>query len=218
MRVPFVGRGRYAGASRCPAAPLVLVLTLLVAAPGVAAAQEQHVRDESPVVRAARGDVGMFFKFAGLATMGADNPAPDVAGFIYHQVGVKFALSRRWMLPVFFGVGVNVHSPEGPAGKDVDWGMMLGTGFEYHFRIWRRISPFFGATVAFEFNDPRGSGNFRFATGLGPQLGIEFFWADRSSLTAFYEMQLRIVRLEDAYTDVSLRTAAGGGLILTFYF
>jgi hypothetical protein len=195
----------------------LVLCSLLAAAP--AGAQEHSVRDDSPVVRASRGDIGMFFKFAGLATLGVDNPAPDVAGFIYHQVGLKFALTRRWMLPVFFGVGVNVHSGDNATlGKDVDWGLMLGTGFEYHFRIWRRISPFVGATIGFEFNDPRGSGNFRFATALGPQLGVEFFWADRSSLTAYYEMQLRVVRLQDAYTDVSLRTAAGGGLILTFYF
>jgi hypothetical protein len=160
----------------------------------------------------------MFFSFGGLANMDAGSPSLDVAGFIFNQVGVKFALTQRWMLPVSFGLGLNVYEPDGPADRNVDWGMMLGVGFEYHFRIWRRISPFVGAGIGFEFNDPRDRDNLRFGASLGPRMGIEFYWADRASLSAHYEFRLQVVHMQESFTRVSLLTAAGGGLTLTFYF
>jgi len=196
----------------------LMVMSLLLCATPAAAQERTRAPDDSPVVRAGRGNIGMFFRFGGLATMGAESPSEDVAGFVFNQVGIKFALSERWMLPLHFGVGLNINDPSGTSGTNVDWGMMLGAAFEYHFRIWRRISPYVGAGLGLEFNDPRGGDNLRFAATMGPQMGIEFYWADHASLAAFYEFRLRILNQHDSYTQVSFQTAAGGGLTLTFYF
>jgi hypothetical protein len=199
----------------------LLLLSSLVLASAPAAAQDLHPVDSAPVVRAARGDIGMFFRFGGLANMTAAgaNSTQVTQNFLFSHAGVKFALTDRWMLPIYFGVGLNVGAQDSPGGTNVDWGMMFGGGFEYHFRIWRRISPFFGGTVGFEFNKPSGPNMLRFATSLGPQLGIEFFWADRASLAAYYQFIFSVVRAEaTATTSVAFLTAAGGGLMLTFYF
>ena len=197
---------------------LIVALLLCTAAP--VAADELQAPDSSPVVRAARGDIGMFFRFGGLANMTAAGASTTqvTQNFFFSDAGVKFALTDRWMLPVYFGVGLNVDATDN-AGTNANWGMRLGGGFEYHFRIWRRISPFVGALLGFEFNKPSGDHQLRFATSMGPQLGIEFFWADRASLAAYYQFTMSIVRSEAAATtSVSFLTAAGGGLMLAFYF
>jgi hypothetical protein len=198
-----------------------MVLSLLLLAPTPSAAQELvHKPDDSPVVRAAKGDIGMFFRFGGLASMLAGGAATTqlTQAFLFSEAGVKFALTDRWMLPIFFGLGLNVDSVDGGGQSATDFGLVVGGGFEYHFRMWRRISPFFGATMALSFTNPRSPDRFRFATSLGPELGIEFYWADRASLAAYYEVVISIARVQDTATQFAFQTAAGGGLMLTFYF
>ncbi len=196
----------------------LLASTILTAAPALAQRGHDRILDDSPVVRAARGDVGMFFAFSGLATMGIGSTDASVGTLLIQGVGIKWALTDRWMLPVTFGAGLRIHDPSGPIDSQNDWGLVAGIGFEYHFRVWRRISPYVGAGVELGFNDPSGPSNFRFATSLGPTLGVEFFWGDRVSLAAHYDMRIRVTWAEDAFTELSMATQAGGGLTLTFYF
>jgi hypothetical protein len=100
--------------------------------------------------------------------------------------------------------------------------MALGGGFEYHFRIWRRISPFLGASLGLYFEDPSGENNLRFGVDLGPNLGVEYYIADRLSLSAQYLLAIQILNAQSGQdisnTSFIFRTLAGGAMNLTYYF
>lgn len=187
--------------------------------------------DDMPVVRAAGGDIGMFFRFGGLSSMthlGVNNNSALIESVeaatyrtfhevLFHQAGIKFVFNERWMLPIFFGTGLYVVSP--PQGdSQTSWGMEMGASLEYHFRIWRRISPFVGGTLAFGFLDPSGDGNFAFTNALGPDLGVEYFWGDRVSLSAKYQFLIHMHYHDNQHTIFGLATQTGGSMTLTYYF
>ncbi len=195
------------------------------------------VDPEAPVVRAAAGNMGMYFRFGGLATLTASGNTRNVGPVAFTQVGLKFVLSESWMVPLYFSTGIRLDSTENPTNpsepdsdEETNWGLEVGSGFEYHFRIWRRISPFFGLNVGVGFEDPTGEDNLRFGVGLGPILGVEYYIADRVSLTAMYMVVIQIAHQEQAggmgpagpltnnVTTFSFSTMAGGALNLTYYF
>ncbi|MCC7384295.1 MAG: hypothetical protein IT384_20790 [Deltaproteobacteria bacterium] len=174
--------------------------------------------DEVPVVRAREGDWGMFFRFGGLSTLTASNNTRDLNGMLVTQVGMRAVLDDAWVVPFSFGSGVRSVNPEGLSDAAVDVGLDLGVGFEYHFRIWRRISPFVGLGLGFGLGDPEGRNNFVLGFGLGPSMGIEYYIADRVSLIAQYLLTFQVEVSPENYTGLSLNTLAGGAATLVFYF
>lgn len=174
--------------------------------------------DEDPVVRAQEGDWGMFFRFGGLSTLTASNNTRDLNGMLVTQVGMRAVINDAWVVPFSFGTGVRSVNPEGLSDAAVDVGLDLGVGFEYHFRIWRRISPFVGLGVGFGFGDPEGNNNLVLGFGLGPSMGIEYYIADRVSLIAQYLLTFQVEVSPENYTGLSLNTLAGGAATLVFYF
>lgn len=197
------------------------------------AAKTQDATDEdSPVVRPSgeEGNMGLFFRFGGLATMTAkgDSIATNSSA-INTQIGFKFVLSESMMIPIFFGTAIDVAKTEGEDGKN-NFSMDFGAGMEYHFRIWRRLSPFFGALLKFGFYDPTQEDNLIFRFHVGPLIGVEYFIADRVSLAAAYMLMFSVVHTQigsdSSSTDFDMTTKAGqdvaastgGDLTLTFYF
>jgi len=175
---------------------------------------------DSPVVRATGGNIGMYFQFGGLAALLHSNTPRNIGNvLIFERVGLKFAFSEKLMLPVWFGTGLRVNSPN-RADSSGTWGIDLGAGLEYHFRIWRRISPFIGGAFGINVADPSGSTNAHVGIGLGPVMGIEYYIGDRLSLTAQYMFVIGIEYQDapDAVTSFSFQTRAGGALNITYYF
>jgi hypothetical protein len=177
---------------------------------------------DGPVVRAEGGNIGMYFLFGGLAGLTHSNVDRNIGALVFNRVGVKFVFSEKWMLPIWFGTGLRVDSVDAP-GVDAttDWGIDLGAGFEYHFRIWRRISPFFGAGIGFDIQDETGSDNIRFGMGLGPTLGVEYYIGDRLSLSALYMFIIQLVYQDNpaaSTTTFGFSTLAGGAVTITYYF
>ena len=200
-----------------------LAATLLVLCATPALAQEPARAPDAPVVRAEGGNLGLFFRFGGLASLEATNNSRSVNGLILTQVGLKFVLSERLMIPVTFGTSLRNQST-GPADA-TDAGLDVGGGIEYHFRIWRRISPFIGGNLGVGFVNPTGDGNNIFGFGIGPVLGVEYYVADRVSLTAMYMFVIQIenqdngpLPVNESTTELTLQTLAGGALNLTIYF
>jgi len=200
-----------------------IALVMLTSDP--ASAQLGHPKpvDDAPVVRADRRDIGLFFRFGGLSTLSLNTDDQIRVGEqFFSHVGVKFAITDRWMLPVYFGTGLyTVDAQDRPS--TTDWGMEMGGGFEYHFRIWRRISPFVGAGVGLGFADPTGSENFVFSFTMGPSLGVEYYWGDRVSLTAQYTFIVQLLHANSPsasmeHSDFGFSTKTGGSMTLTYYF
>jgi hypothetical protein len=188
-----------------------------------------------PVVRAAAGDLGIAFRFGGLATLDASGNSRAVgqSAVVLTQVGLKVVLNERWMLPLYFGTGVRVNSVSasaytGASATTTDAGLDIGAGVEHHFRIWRRISPFAGASIGLTYSNPSGSSNDIIGFGAGAFLGIEYYIADRVSLAGQYMVAFQIAHqsgsssLSDtptaAATSFAFQTLAGGALTLTCYF
>jgi hypothetical protein len=178
----------------------------------------------NPVVRAATGDMGMTFRFGGLATMTATGNQHTIGPLVFSQVGWKFVLSETWQIPLYWGLGIHfVNTEVNDASNDAtNWGMALGGGIEYHFRIWRRISPFIGGLLGLSFEDPTGENNLKFGIDLGPNVGVEYYVGDRLSLTAQYLLAIQLGHEnkgpEASQTSFVFRTLAGGAMILTYYF
>lgn len=192
---------------------------------------------EDPVVRAAEGNMGMYFRFGGLATLVAEGNTRSIGPLAFSQIGLKFVLSEKWMVPLYFSTGIRLDSPDyDPDPNDdqspdtTNWGLEVGSGFEYHFRVWRRISPFLGVNVGLGFEDPTGETNLKIGVGMGPILGVEYYIADRVSLTAMYMVVIQIGYQEQPdmpgpsgptsndLTTFVFSTMAGGALNLTYYF
>lgn len=187
---------------------------------------ETHTREagtlaDGGVVRAEAGDFGMFFRFGGLGTLAATNNTRNVNALVITQVGLRMVLSEQLIIPMFLGLGLrSVDQPNMDA--NTDFGFDAGAGIEYHFRIWRRISPFVGASLGFGGSDPSGDNNGTWTIGLGPTAGVEYYVADRVSLTAQYLLTFQIDRsgtgADSHATGVSFQTLAGGAMNLSFYF
>ena len=172
-----------------------------------------------PVVRAVKDDWGMFFRFGGLASMTAGNNTRDVNNLLVTQVGMRAVVSDTVIVPFYFGTGLRVlTAANGSDQSATDVGMDAGVGFEYHFRVWRRISPFVGASIGVGFAEPTGDDNTVVGIGLGPSLGVEYYIADRVSLIAQYLLTFQLEIQPDRFTGVSLNTLSGGALNLVFYF
>ena len=209
---------------------LVAALSIFCAAPARAQQGRAKPLDDSPVVRAMGGDVGMLFRFGGLATMSAFNHERNVNNvLLITQAGVKFVLTDHWMLPVYFGTGLRVSDTSGTGVSHTDWGIDAGAGFEYHFRIWRRISPFVGTSLSLGLSDKDYSNNSVFSFGLGPSLGVEYYIGDRVSLAAQYQLMIMLDHNDGTDTTaVGLATQTGGAvgfaaqgggfMTLTYYF
>ncbi|MCB9647095.1 MAG: outer membrane beta-barrel protein [Deltaproteobacteria bacterium] len=184
-------------------------------------------RDE-PVVRAHEGDWGMTFRFGGLGTLFAtgNTRATDTQGgstnVLLTQVGLKKVIDETWMVPIYFGAGMRRRAVDSVGGVNIDsatdWGFDVGAAIEYHFRIWRRISPYVGFGFGLGYSNPAGDDNGRFGVGMGPILGVEYYVFDHVSLQASYMMNLQIERSFGDETNTLLATQAGGALNLTFYF
>jgi hypothetical protein len=214
------------------------------------------------VVRAKKGNMGMFFRFGGLGTMSAngnirfaDSSNTQLGVQFMHEIGWKFVFSESLHLPISFGLGVWIYDPsdincQGAPNNDAcaaqtTWAMNFGTGLEYHFRIWRRISPFIGGLINFGFRDPYNTTatdpppptNLIFTLTFGPTLGVEYYIGDRVSLAAQYFFLIGIQMQNDVRTITSIKTTSefnqppqppaaatsiaysqGGALVLTFYF
>ena len=188
--------------------------------PALPTTRAKPANPEMPVVRATGKNMGMFFRFAGLGTMGVSGESNPAAAVLMNDVGIKFVFSETLMLPIFFGMGLNLNTPsEGDSSSN--WAMDLGAGIEYHFRIWRRFSPFLGGSLRFSFSDKTGEDNMYFAMSLGPKLGIEYYIADRLSLSAAYMFMIQIAHQDGSdtsQTTFQMSTLSGGSLTITGYF
>ena len=173
-------------------------------------------KSAQPVTRVQGAHWGFAWRFGGLATMAATGNARTVGQLTITQAAVKYVPNERWRIPIYAGTGLRVFDPD-TGDSRTDWGIDLGAGFEYHFRIWRRISPFVGGSFGLGASDPSGDNNWIFGFGFGPQLGIEYFVADRLSLQAFYQLVLQF-EVQDPGFGFSFATMAGGLLTATAYF
>ena len=184
------------------------------------------VRREADVPVRANGNWGAFFRFGGLATLTQTGNTRLVApGLALTHVGLKYAPSETWMFPIYAGTALGIISPEN--GDSVtSFGIEAGGGVEYHFRIWRRISPYVGASAGIFYTNPSGTDNWTVGFGLGPVLGVEYYIADRLSLQAQYTFVIALAaetlpsgpNAAATRTSVGLFTSAGGALNLTYYF
>jgi hypothetical protein len=187
------------------------------AAPAAPAASEA-----APVVRAEPGNLGLFFRFGGLATLDLGGNSQTVNGnFILTEVGLKIVHTSQLVINLHFGTALRLQSPS-PGGNAGDVGLAGGGGVEYHFRVWRRISPFIGFDATLGYVNPTGTDNWSIGFGVGPVLGIEYYLADRLSVTAEYMGLIQITYdktgANTSNTQVGFQTLAGGALILTWYF
>jgi hypothetical protein len=189
--------------------------------------------DVSPVVRAMSGNLGLFFRFGGLANLFATGNSRTVAAgttgteaVILTQVGMKFVLSERWMFPVYIGAAIRALDPDQGSGR-TDVGLDFGGGFEHHFRVWRRISPFVGFNLGVGITEPNGEHNNTYGAVFGPSLGVEYYIGDRVSLAALYQLVFNVAYQEiqtsgsgpsTSVTGFLFQTLAGGSLYLTYYF
>ncbi len=173
--------------------------------------------DASPVVIAEGGNMGMAFRFGGLANLSTDGNVRLLANsFPLTQVGLKYVASRTLHFPFFFGAGAR-KVDDGPGDDEDIWGLDFGFGIEMHFSIWRRISPYVGGVVSFGFVN--SDGGLTGGVGLGPVLGVEYFIADRVSLSAQYGLTLQFVTFQGGdQSTLQFGTLANGAATLTFYF
>lgn len=181
----------------------------------------------SPVVRAVAGNWGMFFRFGGLATLEHAGNTRNVDGLLLSQVGFRYVASEKLIIPLYFSLGVLLVKPPDGSGPDYrSWGLELGSGIEYHFRIWRRISPFIAFNLGFGVSEPNGGSNTAFGIGFGPAMGVEYYIADRVSITVQYMMTLQIAIQQtpgamdstDKVQTVQFNTMAGGAINIAYYF
>jgi len=195
-----------------------LLVTLLLLSPS---ASGETGASSDPVVRAAAGDWGMFFRAGGLANLTLEQDAMNVSGgsdgLLVTQVGLRPVITEHWIIPFHVGMGVRFLSPD-VGDTRTDFGLLAGVGVEYHFRIWRRISPFVGGGFNIGMDDPSGGGNWAFMIGLAPTLGIEYYIGDRVSLLLQYLMSFDFT-FQDGGTSMRVfNTRAGGALSIAFYF
>ncbi len=217
----FVLRGR-ARAQRVVAAVGMLGAALILAMSSPAQAEAKAADGDNPVVRAASGLWGMQFTFGGLATMSHTNSAVANTGtLVVTQIGMRMVRSENVIIPLFFGFGTNLVDPPGDDNAMANIGVRLGGGLEYHFRIWRRISPFLGGYGVFDYGNPSGGRNWSVGLTLLPTLGVEYYWGDRVSFIAqyFFGIGFQYQKAgEEGQISFGVSTSAGGQLSINFYF
>ncbi len=194
---------------------------LLTALPATALAEEPGgARTSSDeIVRGEAGNLGMFFRFGGLASLFAGGDTRPIAqGLLLTQFGVKIVINEELMVPIFFGAAFRRFAQDGGPDAISDWGFDAGGGLEYHFRIWNRISPYAGFSLGLGYTNPDGGNNASLGFSIGPLAGVEFYIFDRVSLSAQYTFLFQVVRLFDQSTVTSVQTLAGGAMNLTYYF
>lgn len=189
-----------------------LALALCV---GLWGAPDRAWAAEEPVVRADAGNLGLSFTFGGLASMTAGS-SEAVNTLIFSQVGLRIVLNENFIFPLYVGFGMQLRDQENTDAQ-TDFGLRLGGGVEYHFRIWRRISPFIGGGLRIGLDEPAGDNNWGFGFALTPTMGIEYYVGDRLSLIAQYYFNL-IFAITDPAFNLHVGTASGGALSAVFYF
>ncbi|MBI4817952.1 MAG: hypothetical protein HY791_16950 [Deltaproteobacteria bacterium] len=188
------------------------ILILIVAEPAFAELPFDGVR------RAEEDDIGLFFRFGGLATLDASGNTRRLSDFLVQHVGLRFVLSDDEVMPVFFGTGARVIVPDSARNETIDVGLEAGLGYEYHFRVWNRISPFVGLTAGIGALAPSDEDEILLGMGLGPTLGVEYYVADKVSLSAEYSLSFQLDFSPEAFTAFAVSTRSGGALDLCFYF
>ncbi len=189
----------------------------------IGAPSEVSLPRYSPVQTPVPGNWGMTFLFGGLAPLSVGGVAtikPNPMGnpnFMFSEIGFRAVLSQV-VIPFSLGLGVSSNNPD-KGDSTVDFGVSASVGVLKGFRMWRRISPYFGGMLHISYVDPTGPSNYAVTFALGPVLGIEYFIADRVSLFAQAELDVALT-IQDATTIVNFGTflAGGGQLGLTFYF
>lgn len=209
---------------------LVHALFGFVALAGATASAQTAPSKASPVERPIAGDMGMSFAFQGLAPMSVGGVQSFTVGrALMAEVGIRYMLADKWALPFSFGAGLLNLSPNGGGDASTDLGLSFTVGFQRYFRTWRRIAPYFGAKLSMSYVDPSGEKNYFVRIGIGPALGIEYFIADRVSLSMEYNVFLSFqIEGDNASraagalggTVVAFNTSLwmGGQMALTFYF
>ncbi len=174
--------------------------------------------DGSPVARAKPGQFGMQFTFGGLAPLSiAGINDLGVGRLLFSEIGFR-RVTERLIIPFSIGAGVFHHSIEG-GSKQNDFGLAASVGVLKPFRVWRRISPYFGGMFHVHYVDPTGPDNWLVNVAIGPTIGTEFYIGHRVSL--LFQADARVgINAFDGLTQVSAATslAAGGQTGLVFYF
>lgn len=175
--------------------------------------------DPSAVIRPHAGHWGMHFSFGGLAPMSIGGLNDVRAGrLMFTELGVRRAFDNGWALPFSAGVGWVGHNPDEDEAQN-DAGLSISIGVRKSFRVWRRIAPYTGGDVRVMYADPEGDDNRRVGLAFGPNLGIEYFVADRVSLLLQGDLTLALTFAEQAVTtDLATRVSGGGQMGLVFYF
>lgn len=198
---------------------LAAALILAISSPAHAEAKADA---DNPVVRAVGGLWGMQFSFGGLATMSHTNSAvPNTGTLVVTQIGMRMVRSENVIIPLFFGFGTNLIDPPGDDNSAANIGLRLGGGLEYHFRIWRRISPFIGGYGVFDYGNPTGGDNWSMGITLLPTAGVEYYWGDRVSFIAQYYFGIGFNYQkvgDEGAIGFGVSTSAGGQLSVNFYF
>jgi hypothetical protein len=175
--------------------------------------------DDEPVERFEPGQWGMQFTFGGLAPMSVAGVRDlGINRLVFTELGFRRVLSEQWVLPFSIGAGVYHHNPDsGDTQNDV--GFAASVGVQRYFRVWRRIAPYAGGRIRFDYAEPNGRANWRVGFGLGPALGIEYFVGDRVSLTLQGEALVGIGSSPGLLqVEWAMRLQAGGQMGLVFYF
>lgn len=176
----------------------------------------EGIVEERGVVVATDGDLGLSFRFGGLANLAFDGNTRVVQNFPITQVGLKIVSSRSFHIPLAFGLSYR-DITSGGGRDDSVVGLDFTAGAQWYFRMWERIAPFAGVTVGIGYTDIAGDALIGF--GIGPVLGVEYYVADRVSLGAQYAFTFQVAHLaDDDDTLLTLSTSAGGQAFITLYF
>lgn len=184
----------------------------------VAARVDPDADDPAVIIRPHDGHWGMHFTFGGLAPMSiAGLNDIRINRLMFSELGVRRAFKNGWALPFSAGVGWVNNNPEaGDAETDV--GLSVSIGVRKSFRVWRRIAPYTGGDARVTYVDPTGPERF-VTIALGPNLGIEYFVADRVSLLLQGDLSVALGISDGAIqTDVATHVSGGGQMGLVFYF
>ncbi len=137
---------------------------------------------------------------------------------MFSELGVRRAFDNGWALPFSAGVGWVQYNPD-EGDTEHDAGVSVSIGVRKSFRVWRRIAPYTGGDVRVTYVDPNGSDNRLVGLSFGPNLGIEYFVANRVSLLLQGDLTLALAFSEGAVqTDLATRVSGGGQMGLVFYF
>lgn len=184
----------------------------------VAAPVDPDTDDPAAIIRPHDGHWGMHFTFGGLAPMSiAGLNDIRINRLMFSELGVRRAFKNGWALPFSAGVGwVNNNPDQGESETDV--GLSVSIGVRKSFRVWRRIAPYTGGDARVTYVDPTGPEHF-VTISLGPNLGIEYFVADRVSLLLQGDFSVALGISDGALqTDVATHVSGGGQMGLVFYF